>query len=424
MKLEPRLARIVLIAAAAACLLLAWSFIKWNFVNTIAARIEPATPGADRIADFLVEAAPADPQTHLTAALIFQRTLDANDLARSLSEYEAAAAISPFDYQRWLDLGRARSLNGDNDGARIAYVRALELAPNYASVQWAYGNLLIRSGDVSGGFGLIAKAAAANDEYARPAVTTALQIFDGDTAQVRAALGDNDGTNASLAAMLASQKRFDDAYQAWAKIDPGSKIGKYQQIGTRIADQMVIAGNFRSAARITSDLSMNDADKPVVGQVQNGGFEGGVKLRNAGRFEWQIAEGQQPQIGLAEGQAHGGRYSMFVLFNTFASADFRSISQSVAVLPAAHYEMELYYRSDLKTPASLRWEILDAATMQAIASTPGMAAAPDWTPLNVSFTVPAGSDGIIIRLAREGCAGPACQMNGKLSLDDFSLKLL
>ena len=27
---------------------------------------------------------------------------------------------------------------------------ALELAPNYAAVQWAYGNLLIRSGDVSG----------------------------------------------------------------------------------------------------------------------------------------------------------------------------------------------------------------------------------------------------------------------------------
>jgi hypothetical protein len=190
----------------------------------------------------------------------------------------------------------------------------------------------------------------------------------------------------------------------------------------RLIDQMVMAGHFRPAALVTADLSASEADKPAVGQIANGGFEGGVKLRDAGRFEWQIADGQQPQIGLAESQAHGGRYSMFLSFNTFASADFRSISQTVAVIPGARYEMQLFYKSDLRTPASLRWEIVDAAIMQTLGVTPDMTAAADWTPLSVSFTVPAHTDGIIIRLAREGCAGPACQMNGKMSFDDFSLR--
>ena len=298
------------------------------------------------------------------------------------------------------------------------------MAPNYAAVQWTYGNFLIRAGNVADGFALIQKAAASNPSYSRPAVTTALQIFDGDVADVRKALGDTDGINSSLAAMLAAQKRFDDASEVWSRLSSDGKQQTFKQFGTSLINQMTAAGKFQPAVRIAADLQANEADRPVVGQVLNGGFENGVKLRSSPLFDWQIAEGTHPQIGLAEGQSHGGRYSLFMLFDTFQSAAFRGVSQTVAVVPGAEYELELFYKSDLKTPASLKWEIADAAATQTIGATPNIAPAGDWTSLRTTFTVPQGIEGIIIRLAREGCAGPSCPMSGKLSFDDFSLRRL
>src|SRR5438477_1260666 len=173
----------------------------------------------------------------------------------------------------------------------------------------------------------------------------ALQIFDGDLGQVCNALGDTDNTNAALAAMLASGRRFDQASEEWSKLSADTRAAKFRPLGMSLIDQMANAKHFRSAARISADLQPNAAEKPVVGQVLNGGFEDGVKLRNAPLFEWQIAAGEQPQIGLAEGQSHSGRYSLFILFNTFATAGFRDVSQTVAVEPRAQYEFELFYRS-------------------------------------------------------------------------------
>ncbi len=411
----------ILIAAAILCVAATWFFIRWNFANAVASRLDPRLPESKLVIDWLLDVGPSDPQTHYAAASIYEKTFDPGDLTRSLSEYELATALSPYNYVMWLNLGKSRSLNGDAVGAEAAYARALKLAPNYAAVQWAYGNFFVRDGRADEGFAMVAKAAASNPEYSRTAIITALQIFDGDIVQVRDALGDTDTTNAALTTALVGQNRFDESYDAWSKLSPEKKLDEFKKLGESLAARMAEAKKFQIAARIAAYLQPNDADKPVVGQIANGGFENGVKLRGAGLFEWQIAEGAEPQIGLSESQKRTGKYGLSILFNSFESAGFRPISQTVAVVPGAEYEFEGFYRSDLKTTATLKWEIADAATTATIASTPPMALAGDWTTLKVKFTVPAGGDGVIIRLAREGCNGPACRITGKLSFDDFSI---
>lgn len=420
-KFEPKLARVILIAAAILCIAATWFFIRWNFAGAVASRLDPRLPESKLVIDWLIDVGPSDPQTHYAAASIYEKTFDPGDLTRSRSEYELATALSPYNYVMWINLGRSRSLNGDTAGAETAYERALTLAPNYAAVQWAYGNFLVRQDRTDEGFALVAKAAAANPDYSRTAVITALQIFDGDLGEIRRALGDNDITNAALAIALAGQNRFDESYDAWSKLASEKKTGEFKKLGETLAGQMAAAKKFQIAARVTADLQTNEADKPLIGQIVNGGFENGIKLRGAGIFEWQIAEGGEPQIGLSDTQKRSGKYGLFILFNSFESAAFRTVSQTVAVVPGAGYEFEGFYRSDLKTTATLKWEIADAATNATIASTPPMSLAGDWTTLKVKFTVPAGGDGVVIRLAREGCNGPACRITGKLSVDDFSI---
>ena len=422
--IEPKLARLCLIVAALLCLVTAWFFVKWNFANMVASRLDIERPESKIVAGDLIGMAPSDPQTHYTAAVLFEKTFDAADLTRSLTEYETATALSPNNYLMWLNLGRVRNLNGDTDGADAAYSYAMVLAPNYAYVQWLYGNFMIRQGKTNEGFALIAKAAASNPEYSQSAVQTALQIFDQDVEQVRHALGDGDQTNSALAVALAGQKHFDQAIDAWSKLGVADRNAKFKKLGETLVGQLAEAKKYQLAARVAGDLLNADEEKPVVGQIENGGFENGVKLRNAGLFEWQIVEGGQPQIGLSEDQKRSGKYSLFLAFNSLETAAFRTVSETVAVVPEAEYEFEVYYKSDVKTAAKLKWEIAEAATATTIASTPPMTAVGDWISLKTTFKVPAGNDGVIIRFVREGCIGPACPTNGKVLFDDISIKRL
>ena len=421
-KTDPRIARTIIVAAAIFFAIVCWFFVKWNFANTIASRLDTSRPETRILADWLTQTAPDDPQTHYGAALVFEKTFDTEDLKRSLSEYEQAAALSPNNFLMWLPLGKARNLNGDTEGSLAAYRRALDLAPNYSSVQWALGNALVRQGKVDDGIALVGKAASTSKDYSGPAASLAFLLFDGDLAKIRQNLGDNDNTNSALVAILIERGRFDDAVAAWEAI-PDRQINQ-RQFGTSLAAKLATAKRFRLAAHVLSDLAEAATEKPITGAITNGGFEDGVKLKNAGLFEWQIAEGAQPQIGLAEGQAHSGKYNLWMIFNTFETAAFRSVAKTVPVEPGAEYEFEVFYRSDMKTAPTLKWEIADASSTFAITSTPAMVPTTEWTSVKTRFITPPGTEAVIIRLARDGCIGPSCPMNGKLSVDDFLLRRL
>jgi len=416
------IARVAFVTAAALSVIATLFFVKWHFASAVAVRLDPRVTESKQIADWLTGLAPADPQTHLAAGRVFEKTLDPSDLARAITEYEAAVALSPNDYILRLDLGRAYSLNGDADKAHVSYARAIELAPNYASVQWAYGNSLVRQGKTDEGFSLIAKAAASDQIYARNAVVSALQVFDGDVALVRKALGDGPEINGPLALALAAEGRYAEAVSAWDRFsflnkDPEKWIPLARKLSTDLAG----AKRFRDAATVTSTLLPQET-KPATGMVANGGFENGVKVRNAEMFEWQIGDGGHPQIGLGENQPHGGRFSLSVIFNTVDPAAFRSISQTVPVEPAATYEFEAWYRSDLKTSAVFKWEIVDAATSTVIAATAAMPPTADWALIKVRFATSGGSDGVIVRLARDGCGAVSCPVAGKISFDDIAIR--
>ncbi|MEQ1606065.1 MAG: carbohydrate binding domain-containing protein [Pyrinomonadaceae bacterium] len=423
-KIDPQLAKAALVAAALICVVSAFFFIRWNFANAIASRLDLKRPESKLVIDWLIGLGPSDPQTHYAAAALFEKTFDPGDLTRSLNEYETAAALSPNNYLMWINVSRARNLNGDTAGSEAAIKRALELAPNYSAVQWAYGNLLIREGNTDDGFKLAAKAAESNADLARSAVVLALQIYDGDLAQVRRLLGDSEAINSALATALIGQDRADDAVESWSKLPEQAKTTTYKKLGDDLAQKLLSAKKFRLAARVAADLTVDGTEKLVVGQIANGGFENAIKLRGAGPFEWQIADGAEPQIGQSDSQKRSGKFGLFLMFNSFDAAHFRSVSQTVAVEPGGVYEFEGFYRSDLKTSAALKLEIADAASTATIASTPAFALAGDWTTLKAKFIVPAGTDGIVIRLAREGCNGPACRITGRLSFDDLSIKRL
>ena len=383
--------------------------------------LAPRNPDSRLLAEWMIAAAPDDPYVRLATAHYYEKTFESNDLQKALAEFERAAALSPDHYGVWLQLGAARDREGDDAGAEAAYRRALELAPNYTSVSWAYGNSLLRHGNTEHGFQLIAKAAASDPNYSAPAVSTALHFFDGSPEDVRRVLGSNASTNASLTLILATQKKWDAAYDAWSRI-PADARANYRDIGNWVVKSAADARQTRIAASIYGDLMGPSVSLPAVGNVTNGGFEDGVKLRNAGIFDWQIAEGTEPQIGLSEGVKKSGRYSMSITFDSFEASEFRTISQRVPVEPGASYEFEFFYRADIKSRANFKWDVIDL-DQNVLATTDALSNNGDWASLRTRFTVPAQMDGVVIRFVRSGCGtAGACPVTGKIFFDDLSLK--
>ena len=404
--------RNLLLAAGIVSIIAAGVVAAWSLGNTFAV----AAPDIE-VAQMALALAPADPQSHFASAVLHERTFEAQDAATAVREYEKAASLSPNNYLIWLALAKIREASGDRDGGQAALARARELAPNYARVRWAYGNVLLRQGEQEAAFEEMRAAAAADQLYAQPLIVAANQFYDGDADAVRRAAGDSPAVLAALSLSLAHDKRFDESLEIWQKIDGDQRRG-FADTGKTILSKMIEEKKYSAALSLANLLG--DSPKYAVGAVYDGGFENGVTMQNAGPFDWRIADGQQPQVALTDGQRRSGAYSLLLIFRPNAGSDIKPIAQTIAVVPGAAYRFESFYRSDLKTAAKIRWQVT-TADGRPLASTGSVAPSSEFTALSCDFTAPADADGINITLVRDTCIGP-CPIAGNLWLDDVSVR--
>lgn len=416
--LETALTRAVLPIAMLICLAAIVFFVKWFFANSISAQ----APSKD-VAEFSVGLAPNDPQTHYALAVLNEKTFLPADLSKSLTEFEQATALAPYDFRLWLALGKARERRGDAAGAEAALRQALALAPNYAAAQWTLGNVLLRQGKTAEAFNEIRRAATANDAaYKNQTITTAWQIFDGDLAAVRQHIGDAPNLNAALAVFLAKAKRFDEALEIWNRLSPEEKKTNLKSDGENLFGEMLAGKKYRDARRVQQSFDdQPEAERFAPGKIFNGGFETEVMREKAGIFDWRIADGAQPQIGFDDAQRHGGNRSLVIIYNSANGKDFRLVSQMAVVKAGKTYQFELFYKADLKTAAAFRWEVVDAADDKVLATTGAISTNADWTNLKAEFTTAENTQAVTLRLARESCKSIICPISGKVWFDDFAI---
>ncbi len=389
---------------------------RWYFGNSIALRA-----GYKEVAEFAVALAPNDPQTHYAVAVYNEKTFLPEDLQKSLTEYEQAAALSPSDYRVWLGLGKARELGGDEVGAEIALRKSLELAPNYAQVQWTLGNILLRGGKTAEAFAEIRRAAEGDVKFAAPAVSIAQQIFDGDLAQVKQNIGSSNQMNVALVMFLTNQKKYDEALEVWNLLPAEAKKTDLKESGAQFLKKLLAEGKYRAALQVQKQISEDAGRNAESGQIFNGGFEDEVTALNPGIFEWQIADGTSPQIGFDDAQKHGGKRSLVIIFSSLDGKEFRTLSQTIVVESGKKYEFEFFYKSALKTSSTLKWELVNALDKTVLATTNAVSGDTDWTSLKTEFTAAGDTEAVTLRLARDKCPSSICPIAGKVWFDDFSL---
>lgn len=403
--------------AVLTCILAAGIALSWCFGNMIGSRAD-----TKELAETAINLAPADPQGYYKLGAAYEKTFLLEDLPKSLQEYEKAVSLSPNDYRLWQTLGKSRSQNGDIKGAEKALRRAAELAPNYAQVRWLLGNNLLRQGVDEEAFVEIRHAVAQDKNLAPQAVNIAWQVFDGDIDRISQKIGDSAPIKASLVTFLASQDRIDEAFNIWNTIPDEEKISEYKPNGESILAKLLEKKDYGKYFELYNQLNRSKGENFAVGKIFNGDFEQQVKTSDISIFDWQIAPGQQPQIGLDESQKHGGSKSLVAVYNSQTGQEFRQISQTVIVEPGKTYKFEAFYRADLKTTQAFQWEIANAADGKVLTNTSPTNAVADWSSLTTLFTVPQGIQAVTVRLSRIPCKQGLCPISGRIWFDDISLQ--
>lgn len=381
---------------------------KWVLGNSISSRTE-----FTEATEFAVGLAPDDPQTRFAHSVLLSQTFDPADNAASLKQLETATALSPHNFLLWLDLGKSLERNGETDRAVAAFRRAAALASNYAITKWTLGNALMRLGNRDEAVPLLIAAAESDSKYAETAASLIWQIFDGNLAAVKQVLKDAPITTSRLVPILAREKKLNEAVEIWNGLNPEEKKTTFAEVGRTLYGQLIEAKHFRQALDTVSDIS-SDRLGNTAGNVFDGGFESRTPNENRSVFEWRYAA--DPRMGLTEGQKRNGNYSFLVGYPP-GTKSIKAIAQTIAVEPGKRYAFEIYFRSDLKTNGSVKWEIVNAADGKRLAVTEVIIASAEWTVLRTAFAAPGDSDGIEIRLIKE-CASGECPIEGNIWFDD------
>ena len=185
----------------AACALLALLIVSRFVIGTLADRRLQVTRGMLKIP---VEYLPGS--ARLNARLAAAEFSEGDrDLASAKLYAERAVNLSPFDHRVWLTLASIEEATGDRRAAEEALRTASELAPNYWSVHYRLGNLLVREGKVAESLEEFRKAIAANDTLTPGALDLVWQASRENVDAVRSVCENNTKAKFALAQFLLGQ---------------------------------------------------------------------------------------------------------------------------------------------------------------------------------------------------------------------------
>jgi hypothetical protein len=369
------------------------------------------------VADLGKELAPGNAFVHLASASILEKSFMPDDLPKALKEYEKAVTLSPNDFRLWLELSRAYERYGEFEKAERAFKRTSDLAPNYAVVQWNFGNFLLRRGRTDEAFVFIRGAARSDRSLIETAAALSWTLFNGDVSKITSSFGDTPNLRAGLAVHLSLLQRFDEAVELWKSI-PADSREELKVADETLVSRLMEAHQYNKAVEILR--LRKEAALPQIGMVSNSGFEEEILVNDANIFEWKIGESSGIHVGLDDTESRTGKRSFLIVFDTDGRT-FRDISQVVVVVPNRSYRLSVSQKSDFRTSASMRWVIQNPMTGEKIASTSVVPMTSDWADVTVDFTVPDGLEGVIVRLVRDGCSTQICPIYGKVWFDDVAL---
>ena len=146
------------------------------------------------------------------------------DLANARAHAERAVNLSPNDYRFRITLASIEEAGGDRAAAEASLGAALALAPNYWSVHYRLGNLLVREGKLAQSLDEFRTAVAANSALLPGTLDLLWRASRGDVNAVHTVAGTSPKARLTLAHFLLKVSRPAEAASAFGSIDRAGRL--------------------------------------------------------------------------------------------------------------------------------------------------------------------------------------------------------
>lgn len=396
-------------------LIFGWYSVRWQLGNLLADITKSGEEKAEATAKTAKGLAPGDPLTNWLVASITKETDPEHT-----EGYEDAVRLSPNDYRWWIQLGRAYDQADKPKEAEGAFLKAVEMAPEYTFPRWQIGNFYLRQDREEDAFRELKKAANNNAVYREQIFSIAWDYYDQDTEKVEAIVGDASDAKAGLAKFYAAKERPKKSLNVWNTLSDEEKA-KNRSIAEVITRALYDKGFLLSSVEFVRQLGIEKDVKAE--QISNPSFEEEISDAKTSYFDWKIVPVEKMRVRLSPVKKKEGKRSLQVSFNGFDKIEVNNIYQIVAVKPNASYRLDFWVKTEkLKSAGTPKLEVVNPNDNRVLGSSAVfISGTNDWKQMSVNFSVPGEVEGVTIRTAREFC-GEKCLIFGTFWYDDFSLE--
>jgi tetratricopeptide (TPR) repeat protein len=403
-------------------LVFGWFAVRWQIGSMLAELTAPSDPNAREIAAIALSLSPGDPMANWLAAGTRKNNFAPDVITATAKSYEQVARLSPYDYRWWVELGRAREQAEETEAAEKAYLRAVEIAPNYTYPHWQLGNFYLRQNRSEEAFTELKKAATSNSIYRDQVFSIAWDYYEKNTTRIEEIAGNSPAVRAGLAKFYASKERAEDSLRIWNTLTEEEKAAE-TEIAKVIAQAFYEKRFFRQSLEFIRGLGIEPDARAET--VQNGSFESPINDIKQTYFGWRVAPIEKVEVKLDSTQKREGSRGLRVTFNGYIEPTLFAVNQYVTVQPSANYRLTFWVRTEnLKSGGTPALEIYNANDdKNIVTSQPFPAGTNDWQQIKMEFTAPANAEAVGLRTIRFFC-GTACPIVGAFWYDDFKLERL
>lgn len=346
------------------------------------------------------------------------------DLASAKAHAQRAVDLSPYDHRIRITLASVEEAGGDRSAAEASLVAARALAPNYWSVNYRFGNLLVREGKLAQSLDPFRIAVAANSALLPGTLDLLWRASRGDVNALKTVSGTSPKARLTLAQFLLKASQPAEAAGVFGSIDRGSRLASPAETSAFL-NLLIAAGELGLARGFWSEMAGGDSQSTLV---WNGGFESDL-LKDFAQFDWSFGRTEYARFSIDAGVAHSGSRSLKIEFTGLDTTQLdNEIKQLVLVRPGARYTLECYAKAGgLETPEGPRVVIADRASPAWIAASEPVAhGSGDWRRIAVDFVAPQSANGalsaVFVSIKRKPKFSYDEPTSGTVWFDDFSLK--
>src|ERR1700730_1786800 len=218
-----------------------------------------------------------------------QYSLEDANPQRAISSFRTSLELDPRATVTWLDLAATYESEGNDAGARDAFVHAKKTYPLSAEVAWRYGNFLLRQGELDTAFSEMRRSIEADRNRAAEAFTRCAKVEPDADVILDRVIPANSDIYLAVLQDLVGDRQIENALKIWKRVvalhpklamgDVAGLVGILRQ--TRETEE---AHRVWMQAAVLAGLA--DTEGVNGSAVWDGGFESGVTGHN---YAWRFS---------------------------------------------------------------------------------------------------------------------------------------